>query len=156
MSTLEKYLGKFPFPELTLAWLFLTCALFSLLHLSMMLVAYVKLKDHVPYSMIAIHTLLVAKYALQKEHGRWTNGSHSRNWPGHALVFLWLGILAAMYVHAFFWRDGKGIPEGMVEMTGLLLGVFGATELSKHHYANKKRCPGQDETPAPEETKTTP
>ena len=121
--------------------LFVTCAIFSLLHFGLMLDAYLSDRDHVAYALIVLHGMLLALYVGPKELGRWFNGGHPSTRPGEGLVFLWIAGLAFMGVHSHFYPQYK-IPEGMLDAVVTIVLILVGTETSKLIYGwRKSPCP---------------
>ena len=142
------------------AKIFWSSVAYSLFHLGIMWHAYLTGHHTPPYSLIVIHTIFVGLlYALPKEYDRWKNHKDkpAPNRPGHLLVLVWLASHALMSFLAYWTRGRYGLPEGMTDMAGILLGTFGATYFSKRMHANKLRCPPEAAAPAraPETEKPT-
>lgn len=134
--------------------IFASSVAYSLFHLGVMWHAYLTGHHAPPYSLIVVHTIFVGLlYALPKEYDRWKNHktAPAPNRPGHLLVIVWLASHAFMAGYAYATKGRYGLPEGMTDMTAILLGTFSATYLSKRMHLNKRRCP--PETPAPETEK---
>ncbi|WKZ29654.1 MAG: hypothetical protein QY323_02900 [Patescibacteria group bacterium] len=128
--------------------LFLVCSIYSVIHLGLMLDAFLSERDQVAYAMIVLHGMLLALYVGPKEAGRWFKNHGSSSRPGEALVFLWIGALVFMGIVNHF-APRYRVPEGMLD-TVLTLGVilFGS-EMSKLIHGWRK-------PPCPENEKTTP
>ncbi len=127
--------------------LFAICSIYSLVHLGLMLDAFLSARDHVAYALIVLHGMLLALYVGPKEAGRWFKGHGSSSRPGEALVFLWIAALAFMGIMNHF-APRYEIPEGMLD-TVLTLGVilFGS-EMSKLIYGwRRPPCPENEKTP---------
>jgi hypothetical protein len=131
--------------------LFVLCSTFSLVHLSLMLDAFLSARIHVAYALIVLHGMLLALYVGPKEAARWFKGPRSSSRPGEALVFLWIAALTVMGVVNHFMPQYP-IPEGMLD-TVLTLGIILiGTEMSKLIYGwRRPPCP---EAPTSTETKT--
>jgi hypothetical protein len=149
--------GLIPATEPNDAKIFWTSVAYSLFHVGVMWHAYLTGHHAPPYSLIVIHTIFVGVlYALPKEYERWKNhkDAPAPNRPGHLLVIAWLASHAVMAIGAYATKGRYGLPEGMTDMTAILLGTFGATYLSKRMHLNKRRCP--PEAAGPQETEKPP
>lgn len=144
--------------------LFVTSLIFSMFHLG--LYAYAHWLNvypngdqdgakrlHVPYGMMMLHILILTLYAGPKELTRWKNNGAGRpsNRPGELLVAIWVMACAAMYAVQFFSEDYRRMPDGMLEMTCILLGILTGTEISKIFRDWLRPCP---QAAPPSETKT--
>lgn len=141
--------------------LFVTSLIFSLFHLG--LYAYAHWRNvyaegdatpkllHVPYGLMLLHILILTLYAGPKELARWKNNGAGRpsNRPGELLVALWVSACTAMYSIQFFSDDYRRLPDGMLEMTCILLGILTGTELSKIFQGWLRPCPQENETRNP-------
>ncbi|GEM_PF-3215027 len=139
--------------------IFASSVAYSLFHLGVMWHAYLTGHHTPPYSLIVIHTIFVGLlYALPKEFDRWKNHktAPAPNRPGHILVLAWLASHAVMAVCAYGTQGRYGQPEGMTDMTAILLGTFSVTYLSKRMHLHKTRCPPAAEAPPPETEKPLP
>ena len=117
---------------------------YSLIHLGLMVHAF--LTGHHPPSnaLIFIHSIFVGLlYAVPKEYERWMNGGSKRPpKPGHVMVVLWFSLFLSMCVAEYFSDGAVKLPDGMTEMTSILVGTIGATSLSKLMYATTHPCTG--------------
>lgn len=149
--------------------LFLGSLVYSLFHLS--LFAYAHWQNvypdgdrpdpallHVPYGMMMLHILILSLYAGPKELSRWKDGSGVRksNRPGELLVAMWGAACATMYAVQFFSRDYRRVPDGMLEMTCVLIGILTGTEVSKIFRDWLRPCPQEAAAAPPETEKSSP
>lgn len=145
--------------------LFITSLVYSLFHLG--LYAYAHWQNvypdgnqaslrrlHVPYGMMLLHILILTLYVGPKVVTRWKDNGvgHPSNRPGEFLVAIWVAACAAMYSIQFFSEDYRRVPDGMLEMTCVLLGILTGTELTKTFRGWLKPCP-QENRAAQEEAK---
>jgi hypothetical protein len=116
---------------------------YSLVHLGLMTHAFFTGHLAPPNAMIVIHTIFVGLlYAVPKEYDRWKNGGAARPpRPGHVLVVLWFLVFVGMSVIQYLSREAYKLPDGMTEMTTVLLGTLSATSFSKLMYGKRYPCP---------------
>ena len=121
---------------------FLVSVYYSVVHLGAMIHAFLSTFPAPPYAMIVVHTVLVGLlYAVPKEYERWAEGAQIKPpRPGHVLVALWFWAFVSMSVIQYLTKGAFKLPDGMTEMTTLLLGTLGATKISKLMHAKRNPC----------------
>lgn len=159
MASFKLFESLVPATEPNDGKIFWSSVAYSLFHLGLMWHAYLTGFHTPPYSLIVIHTIFVGLlYALPKEYERWKNHktAPAPNRPGHLLVLSWLFSHVIMAACAYGSKGHYGLPEGMTDMTSILLGTFSVTYLSKRVHLNKTKCPPAPEAAPPAETQKPP
>jgi len=140
--------------------LYVTSVLYSLFHLGLMWVSYIRLDHSPPYAFAIVHMVFVGVlYALPKEIQRWHNGTKPpASKAGHLLVLAWFLSFLLMGLGQYC-IDTKTyhLPEGMTEMMCFLLATLGLTHTSKKKHALKHPpCPPPPAPPEVPETEKPP
>ena len=129
--------------------MFVICSVFSLIHLSLMVDAFLSARIQVAYALIVLHGMLLALYVGPKETARWFKGPSSSSRPGEALVFLWIAALTFMGIINHFMPQYQ-IPDGMLDTVFTLGIILIGTEMSKLIYGwRRPPCPEAAAAPEP-------